>query len=313
MKKKAHAIMFHHFCDGKRHIAGGGAITAQNFSDMLDFYAETHNIIPAKEFLKKAQNGELEDNDVCLAFDDGLLNQYEVAYPVMRDKGLTGFWFVYTSPLDGVLEKLEIYRHFRYSKFRDIEDFYEAFFDIAKHFEPDISYKLQVFNPNEYKRNCPFYTPNDRRFRYLRDEVLGTAKYNGIMDKMIVEFGYDIKENAKLLWMTEACIKELNDEGHIIGLHSHTHPTVMTIKSLEEQREEYGRNKIRLERITKSEIISAAYPCGLYDRNTITCMKELGIQLAFRADMADIAVREPFLEVSREDHANIMKAMEVMR
>ena len=310
---KTHGIMLHHFHDENKHIVGQGSISAEQFNDMLDFYGKTYNIIGAQEYVYKSDTESLQSKDVCLTFDDGLLCQYDVAFPVMKDRGLTAFWFVYTSPLDGVKEKIEIYRHFRFSMFSDIEEFYKAFFDIAKVEYSDAMDMLKLFNPDEYAKEFPFYTPNDKRFRYLRDMLLGEEKYNSLMDKMLNQHGYDVENNSKLLWLNERHLKELHNNGHVIGLHSYTHPTVMTNKDYQEQYAEYSKNKEQLERAIGESIISVSYPCDSYNSDSLRCMRRLGIRIGFRANMADVCIEEQRYEYPREDHTNIIKAMEGKR
>ncbi len=310
---KAHGIMYHHFHDEKKHIVGQGSISADQFNDMLDFYGKTYNIIGAEEFMHKSENESLQPTDACLTFDDGLLCQYDVAFPVMKNRGLTAFWFIYTSPLDGVKEKLEIYRHFRFSMFQNIEEFYKSFFDMAKEKYPDEMVLLKQYNPDEHLKESPFYTPNDKRFRYLRDAIFGVEKYNSLMDEMLVLHGYDIENNSKLLWLNERHIKNLRDNGHVIGLHSYTHPTVMTKKDYQEQYAEYSKNKEQLEKVIGEDIISVSYPCNSYNADSLRCMREMGIKIGFRANMADVCLEEQRYEYPREDHANILKVMEEKR
>lgn len=142
MRKRPHGMMFHHFHDDERHIKGQGSISAEEFESLIDFYGKEHNIISADEFLFKSQHNALGENDVCITFDDGLLCQYDIALPVLEKKGIKAFWFIYTSPMDGALEKLEIYRHFRFSMYSDIEQFYEDFFRFVKH-DKDIQKKAE--------------------------------------------------------------------------------------------------------------------------------------------------------------------------
>jgi len=306
----AHGIMFHHFHDNKKHIIEQGSISSETFIQLLDFYSKRYHIISAKKFYEKSLSDSLEEKDVCLTFDDGLLCQYDIAYPIMEARGLTAFWFIYTSPLNGIMERLEIYRHFRFSKFADIEDFYEAFFKIAKREYNNVSKKLDEFDPNEYAKDFQFYTPNDKRFRFLRDDVLGEEKYNNLMNNMIKEYNYDINENSKLLWLNSNHIKKLHDTGHIIGLHSYSHPTVMTNKTIDEQCEEYGKNKQQLEHIIGENITAVSYPCNSYNDDTLKCMEEFGIKIGFRANMANVCLENKKLEYPREDHANILRQME---
>ncbi len=310
VQSKAHGIMYHHFHDNQKHIVGQGSISAETFNDMLDFYGKDHNIIGAGEFLQKSEAGTLSPADVCLTFDDGLLCQYDVAYPVMKDRGLTAFWFIYTSPLDGVIEKIELYRHFRFSKFSDIEDFYSAFFNIVAANDPEAMAAIHSFDPDQYLKEFPFYTPNDKRFRYMRDRVLGVSKYNMTMDKMLETYQYDIEKNSQILWLNADHIKNLRRQGHIIGLHSYSHPTVMSDKSYLEQSREYTTNKRQLESVLNEKITAVSYPCNSYNSDTLKCMRELGIRIGFRANMVDVQLEDIRYEYPRQDHANIMKAME---
>lgn len=304
-----HGIMFHHFHDETKHIVGQGSISMQEFENLLDYYGETYRLISADEYLFRSNNHCLAENDVCITFDDGLLCQYDVAYPVLQKRKITAFWFIYTSPLTGKIEKLEIYRHFRFSKFDGIEEFYAAFFDSAKQYCPDAVEKLKDFNPSEYAKGFPFYTPNDKRFRYLRDHVLGDARYCHLMDQMIADYHYDISGNADLLWLKGEQIQELHRNGHIVGLHSHTHPTTMDRKPFPEQKEEYSVNKACLESITRQKIVSVSYPCNSYNMDTIRCMLELDIQIGFRANMLPEKIYGRQFEYPREDHANISRDM----
>lgn len=309
MKNKAHGIMHHYFHDEGRHIAGQGAISAEEFDNMIEYYGREHNIIPAEEFLQKSLQGRLSERDVCLTFDDGLLCQYEVAYPVMENRNLTAFWFIYTSPLNGVMEKLEIYRHFRFDQFACIEDFYAAFFEKAKNLEEEAVNIMETCNIDDYLKEFPFYTVGDKQFRYLRDIVLGEERYNAIMDRMIEECQYDIVKNSELLWLKEENIRDLHGQGHIIGLHSYSHPMVITKMGYEGQKREYSVNKRQLEEVIGENVISVAYPSDSYDADTIKCMKEFGITIGFKANMADRYLESPQLEYPREDHINIIKKM----
>lgn len=308
---RAHGMMYHHFHDDDKHIVEQGSISAEKFDDMLTYYGKTHNIISAEEFLYKSRKGSLTPKDVCLTFDDGLLCQYDVAYPVMKDRGgLTAFWFVYTSPFDGVMEKLEIYRHFRFSEFSDIEEFYKAFFELVSKTDEKAMEAMKEYPVNEYLKEYPFYTPNDKYFRYMRDRVLGEERYYALMDRLIEEYHYNVSENAKQLWLNEGHIRELHQQGHIMGLHSYSHPTMMINKDYAAQKKEYGTNKKWLEAVIGEEVSAVSYPCNSYNADTLRCMKEFGVQIGFRSNMADVVPKEAHYEYPREDCANIIKQME---
>ena len=108
---KPHGIMFHHFHDNI-HIKGQGSISAEELEKMIRFLQRDKVILSADEWLYNALQNKLSDNEVCITFDDSLKCQFDIAYPVLERFNIKAFWFVYTSPLEGVLEKLEVLRIF---------------------------------------------------------------------------------------------------------------------------------------------------------------------------------------------------------
>src|SRR3990167_6501841 len=107
-----HGIMFHHF-HGEGHYVGQGSISGREFEDILQFVG-LKRILNPEEWLGRLETGQLKDEDLCLTFDDGLLCQFDVAFPVLEKYGLRAFWFVYSSVFEGKpSSKFEIYRVFR--------------------------------------------------------------------------------------------------------------------------------------------------------------------------------------------------------
>jgi len=301
--------MFHHFHDAN-HPPGQGSISADEFRSMLEFLG-TQNFLPAAEWLKRAQTNSLKKNDLCLTFDDNLLCQFDIAYPVMKSFKLTGFWFVYSSVLKGNLERMEIYRLFRSTRFPDMESFYDAFFatvDQSSH-GAKVRDALKTFHPAEYLKETPFYTDGDKRFRFVRDRVLGDADYKKIMDLMLEQAGFDMKAAAQKLWMSSAQLKQLHREGHIIGLHGYSHPMQMGELEPDLQEEEYRHNFEDLKNLTGEAPSAMSHPCNSYSADTLKILERLGIRVGFRANMADVPNRST-LEWPREDHANVLKAMQ---
>ena len=158
-----------------------------------------------------------------------------------------------------------------------------------------------------YLSNSPFYTDNDRRFRYVRDVMLGQENYFALMDHMLSKFEYDIDKSSKDLWIDKEIVKTLVNNGHIIGLHSHTHPTRITSVSDEEMEHEYRHNKETLEQIVGFPINVAAYPCGQYDERSIKLLRDIGINIAFNAFLVPPTMGYFQYEIPRQDHSIIMK------
>ena len=303
-----HALMFHHFHD-EVHPPGQGALNAAGFEEMLRFFG-LNRLLPAGEWMSRMLDGSLGDDQCCITLDDGLRCQFDVALPVMERLGLTAFWYVNTSPWEGTVEKLELYRYFRSVRYPDIEDFYVDFFKeiVLSPLAAKVSDALKGFVAKDYLSQFPFYTDGDRKFRYVRDRVLGPEAYNRIMDAMIERAGLDLRQVHDLLWLKPDHVRALQNKGHVVGLHTHTHPTVLVDMPPAEQELEYRRNSDMLAEVLGEKPITSSHPCNSYNSATLDILKEMGVRLAFRSNLAEGDIRTA-LTMPREDQANIFAKM----
>ncbi len=299
-----HGIMFHYFHDEKK---GGikqtqGSISGQKLRQIIDMVMKTNNLLSAEDFYKRAISGKLGAQDVCLTFDDGLSSQYQIAWPVLKSYGITAFWFVYTSVhIKGNYEKLEVYRVFR-NTFEDMESFYDSFYrELCDGVYDKARNEWKSEKAKHYKPEAAYYTETDRRFRYVRDFVLDGARYDEIMNSMMNKRDFIIERECRDLWINGEELNELRRCGNIIGLHSHTHPTVMSNLDRKEQLTEYETCKNILSKILPDvEINAASYPCDYYNDDTLEIMKRLGIKVGFLAHMENKGNR---LLIARKDSA----------
>ena len=283
-----HGITFHYFWN--ENIPNTqGAIDGNQFRQIIDACSKNNNILCAEEYYNKAVSRQLKENDICLTFDDGLSSQYLVAEPILKEKGLTAFFFVYTSPMEGVLEKIEVYRAFRNS-YSDIEEFYRDFFSVLFEFGDSIGIEyfklLNTKEAKEYYKNYKYYSDNDRLFRYARN-VLLQEKYDLVMMEMMRSRRFNVSDACRELWISSDQIKVMRGRGHVIGLHSHTHPTTLSEFSYAKKTYEYSTNKMFLEEII-GEVKTASYPCDSYDEDSRSVLVELGIEVAFLARMKEL-------------------------
>lgn len=309
----AHGAMFHHFHDNK-HYQGQGSISQENFGNILKFIG-IDRIISPDEWMRRLDAGRLNDKDICLTFDDGLLSQFDVALPVLEKYNLKAFWFIYSNVFEGQLSKLEIYRVFRSKFFQDIDSFYNVFFDkiFRSKFKDKAQSATKEKDINKYNEKYPFYTINDTRFRFIRDRVLTLQEYETIMDSIIKEHGLIPEELSKNLWMTNDNLIYLSNRGHMIGLHSYSHPTVFADLSFEGQIEEYRRNHSHIRHICGKSPVVMAHPVNSYNDETFKVLNQLGIRCGFRSNMfpkiEGNTLNSNRYEIAREDHSNITRMM----
>jgi peptidoglycan/xylan/chitin deacetylase (PgdA/CDA1 family) len=304
----AKGLMFHHFYGGA-HPDVQGAISTAQFADILEFVG-VKRILDPYEWCERARRGALDERDLCITFDDSLRCQFDLALPVLESYGLKAFWFVYSSVFEGQFTPLEIYRWFRTTQFARIDDFYTAF-DAAvagSPFSAEMETALAGFVARNYLAECAFYSDADRRFRFQRDVVLGPQRYDRIMGAMIDAAGVDMRAVGPSLWMDDACLRDLDSRGHIVGLHSYSHPMVMASLPPDDQAIEYLRNFQHLERVLGKKPETMSHPSGSYNAATLAILRNLGISVGFRTDMT--LRNGGILELPREDHADLLTRLQ---
>jgi peptidoglycan/xylan/chitin deacetylase (PgdA/CDA1 family) len=303
----AHGVMFHHF-HGPDHAETQGSISAEELSCLLD-YLGGERILGASEWTERALNGSLRENDLCLTFDDALRSQIDIALPVLEKRNLTAFWFVYSEAFGAPVRNVEIFRAFRHHSYSDIDSFYNDFEArvLESPFSDAARNAIKSGVADVHLGAFDFYTRGDRRFRFLRDKVLGKDAYEEMMLDLMSARGFDISSARRLLWMNEKDLVSLEDKGHILGLHSFSHPTELNALSIPDQKKEYSANKEHLEKILNNSIIAMSHPCNSYSAETLDILNSLGIRIGFRSNMA--VLDGGAFEMPRVDHANVMRKL----
>ena len=307
--ESAFGIMFHHF-HGKNHPVGQGSISADDLDQMIAWLRKDYKILKIEEFFQKALAGELTTKETCLTLDDSLLCQYEIALPVIESHGLTALFNVYSSAFSGEPDPLEVYRYFRSVSYENFDEFFDDFFTMIKvRFSSNHVKGMSRFSrEREIYDGFPFYTENDKIFRFFRDKILGPSNYNLIMIDLMNQKMFDTSEVPTKVFMTVSQLEQLNRKGHSLGLHSDTHPTQIQSLSKEAQVQEYMTNYDFLKNITGTGAKIVAHPCGQYSETTLEILHQLEVAVGFRSSL-NVPYAKSLLEIPLEDHSNVLKNM----
>ncbi len=310
--------MFHHFHDDKIHSRSQGSISEDQFVKIIKFIGR-ENIINAEEFLEKMKKNRLLDNNVCFTFDDGIKSQIDIALPILEDFKIKSFFFVYSSMFIGEPDKLEIYRYFRTNYFSSINEFYELFFkkihtSLITFFETN----KKIIEASVLK--FPHYSMEDIKFRLVRDNLLNKEEYEEIMLQLIKEKNFKLNEYQSILFFNNEDLIKLDRLGHVVGLHSHTHPTKIENFSYNNQELEYKKCKKIISDILKKPqhlIKSMSHPCGSYNSDTLDILNKLEIEIGFKQIMliekekGMEKVNNSVYEIARQDHADIIRRINI--
>ena len=311
-----HGIMFHHFHDSGVHTKGQGSISKDDFKKLIKFIGRK-NILDANIFFTKMKENKLKENEVCFTFDDSIKSQIDVALPVLEEFKIKSFFFVYTSIFEEKPPNLESFRYFRMNYFNSVDDFYVNFYktldkDLTKFFTDNdeiIKNKKKIFL---------HYSIEDIKFRLVRDFFLTKNDYENIMFSMMSEKNFEPKKFYPILFFNKKDLIKLDNLGHLIGLHTHSHPTKLEKFDYDTQKNEYKKCiSIIANVLSKPQeyLKWMSHPCGSYNNDTLKILEELGVELGFKQMMTHEpqrgmrSINNSFLEIARQDHADIMKMM----
>ena len=311
-----HGIMFHHFHDNGIHTKSQGSIDKDDFYKMINFIGR-NNILDADVFYEKFKDNKLKNYEVCLTFDDAIKCQIDIALPILEELKIKSFFFVYTSIFQNKPDNLEFFRYFRMNYFNSVDKFYDSFYEVLdKDLKPFFEKNSNIIKDKKIK--CPHYSTSDIKFRLVRDVFLTKVQYEDTMFLMFKEKQFNHIDFSKKLFFQKSDLQTLDNLGHLVGLHSHNHPTLLEKLSYDEQKSEYENCLSLVSNILnkpKNDIKFMSHPCGSYNVDTLEILKELGIELGFKQFMniepekGMKKVNNSSLEIARQDHAGIFKRM----
>jgi peptidoglycan/xylan/chitin deacetylase (PgdA/CDA1 family) len=109
------------------------------------------------------------------------------------------------------------------------------------------------------------------------------ALLNMSRNQLMIKHHFNKESASRNLWMSNENIQELHRSGHIIGLHSYSHPTTLHTLTMKEQELEYEKNFDHLSSILNDKPIAMSHPCGNYNEDTLKILNKFGIRIGFRS------------------------------
>lgn len=281
----AFGISFHYFHNNNKHIVCQGSLDKLQFDRLIQKILCEYDVVSPDTYFNVIDSRKMFDRPkVVLTFSCGLKSQYDIALPILNKYGIKAIWFLYTDNYCGNDISVEKYHHFRFYSYKSVDMFYNDFFALAKNCTSKKEWDdFALVDELEWS---DYYTEQDKRFKYLRNKVLSNQCFDDIMFELMRAKGYSFDKHKSDVWFSAEVVKELVDRGHMLGLHTHSHPNDLKSLSYEEQKKEYSKNKKCLESISGKEVRIMSHPCNSYNEDTLTVLRELGIKYGFRSDMS---------------------------
>ncbi len=287
------AIMYHYVRPLDQKNGNLRYLTTDQFRKQLDFFEKNYGLMTPQEFKFNFEN-KINSQKVILTFDDGLLDHYEYVYPILKKRGIKGYFFIPTSILNNNFLNVhkvhyllmnfnskEIYLNLNKLLIKKKIRFKNSVNSLAYNFSSHEKYELEIKKTLNY----------ELKFETSEEIINELYKY------------FKIKEDRqKELYVNYNQIESMFNDGHIIGSHTIDHKILSSLNKKDQIRE--IKNSFKdINRFIRDGYKYFSYPYGYkftYNKKTISVLEKLNVNNAFIFDNNEINSFNQF-EISRED------------
>lgn len=217
--------------------------STDQFRDQLKFISRNYNVVNFKSLRKHFEEGNkrFPEKALIITFDDGYIDNYEVAFPLLREFGLTATMFV-TAGFIG-RERLFWWDRIAY---------------IIKKAEGG---RLRIKTPADISLNIDQFRDRQECARKVikKAKTLSDREKEGLIEQLSDQLGVDPDQGREKYTMSWDQLKEMSSCGIEIGAHSVNHPIFSNVDS-DRLRKEVGESKQLIEDNLEEEIITFGSP-----------------------------------------------------
>jgi peptidoglycan/xylan/chitin deacetylase (PgdA/CDA1 family) len=271
-------VTYHYVRDETYPYAGIHPVTPARLREQIDMLGRSFDLTSidqAEAFL--LGKGDLAGPSVLFTFDDGLREHLHIARNVLEPLGLRGLFFVCSRPIEEGRALAVSKMHWLRSTTPPGE-FRAALLDRI----PSARLELDAVAEQAARASYPYDRSDDVKLKYLMNFVLAHADIDAALSDMLRARGIDEAEFCRSTYMSENDLRALQQAGHVVGGHSHSHAPLAQLNpaALES---DVGRNIGFLERLLGLRPHWFSYPYGspaAVPVDTSVLANELGVRLA---------------------------------
>jgi peptidoglycan/xylan/chitin deacetylase (PgdA/CDA1 family) len=304
-------VFYHYVRDVDRTpFPGIKGLSVDGFKAQIDWLAARFDIIDGPTFERAVASGSGFDAPTALlTFDDGFVDHYEHVFPVLRDRGVGGIFFVVGDTLRDRPALANVHKtHFLLSSLgaeRFAEEAGLALAAAGISVAPAETAREGVYRYDE--------APDVRIKRVLNYEAPYPVADRVLANLFARHIG-DADAFARSLYLGATQIRDMAAGGMTFGFHTQSHP-VLSRLGREQQRDELRAGVPLIQALTNQDTVSFCYPYGFphtYNADTLETLEEFGYSMAFNTVRRDAQVtRDRRYELPRFDTRDVARLHEV--
>lgn len=265
LRNAAVVVAFHRVLAGAD-VSDTLTVDPQTFEAFCRFFRRHFSVVPLPELIAKLERGRTLRRELAITFDDGYRDNYECAFPILRQRNAPAMFFVATGFVDEP----------RLPWWDEIAFLVRATERATLDLRPWCAEPVVVDRV-------------DREATIVR--ILRTYKQvshdqtAALVERLRAEAACPASGDRQIqnLWMTWDMLREMQSAGMTIGGHTVTHP-VLSRMTCDDQRREISGCGATLQAEMGQPMRYFSYPVGgltAFNDNTRTCLREAGVSYAF--------------------------------
>jgi peptidoglycan/xylan/chitin deacetylase (PgdA/CDA1 family) len=303
------SVFYHYVRDVERTLFPDiKALSIAGFIAQLDWLQARFDIIDGATAERAVRSGQgFERPTALLTFDDGFVDHYEHVFPILRDRGIGGIFFIAGQTLRTEPTLLNVHKtHFLLSHL-GANRFSEEVAAALEHegVETRAGDREGVYRYDE--------APDIRIKRILNYEAPYPVADRVLADIFARHLG-DSVAFARSLYLSAGQIREMAQGGMTFGFHTESHPVLSRLDAAA-QRAELQDGPQLVAGLTGQQSVSFCYPYGFshtYNADTLSALAACGYSMAFNTVRREIVFgQDQRYELPRFDTRDVARAYEV--
>jgi len=287
-------------------------VTPEEFENQVDQIGSAVTFLSIQDIIDIIENKKkIPKRSAVITFDDGFKEQYELAWPILKKKGIPAIFFANTKPIEDnfvtITHKIHIIRAYTSSE-----------------------KLIKVIKDVMGQENIPFSLPSDEtatsvylydtkeaaKLKYFLNYKLNETEQRLIIDQAFQLLGFNEKKISNNLYMTKEMLVNLASEG-VLGTHGHEHRPLGLLKN-EVAVTDLHQSVTKLKNWTGRSVKALSFPFGFKKACSMAAAdfaRENGLKFAFTMERAgNINFKKPFFlaRLSNSDIPNTSEKHEII-
>lgn len=273
------------------------------FRHQIEFMKNNFNIVTMEQVINAVEGGvKLPEKALLLTFDDGYIDNYTFALPVLEEYRVQGSFFI-PGKTFATHQLLDVNKIHYILASADIDELVEEVkneMDYYRGSEYDYPPTDELFN--KYAVSNRFDVKETVFVKRMLQTVLPEELRNIISSDLFEKYvGVSEEQLAYELYMTEEQVRTMKRHGMFIGIHGYDHYWLGNLAS-EQMKQDISMALDTLDEFIDRKHWVMNYPYGNYNKDVLAYIESQGacVGLTTEVKIAEIG-KDPALELPRLD------------